>query len=86
MTLNILPDFSKKQWLTIFVFAVADFCAACCVSLQSPFYPTGNEYYILKKCAYSNNTTVFLLLYIVSEEASFFVDPKIGNYSKAFRF
>ena len=37
------PNFTNKQWLTILVFAVADFCAACCVSLQSPFYPQGKN-------------------------------------------
>ena len=38
-----MRSFNRRQWLTILVFAVADFCAACCVSLQSPFYPQGKE-------------------------------------------
>ena len=39
-------NFSKRQWLTLFVFAVADFCSAICVSLQAPFYPHGKFYSI----------------------------------------
>jgi len=34
-----LSNFSKRQWLTLIVFSIADFCNAICVSLQAPFYP-----------------------------------------------
>jgi hypothetical protein len=34
-----MKDFSKRQWLTLVVFSIADFCNAICVSLQAPFYP-----------------------------------------------
>lgn len=34
-----LRDFTQKQWLTIVVIAIADFCNAICVALQAPFYP-----------------------------------------------
>lgn len=40
-------NFTKRQWLTIFVFAVADFCSAICVSLQAPFYPHGKRLLVL---------------------------------------
>ena len=52
-------SFNRRQWLTILVFAVADFCAACCVSLQSPFYPQGKEIF----CSY---VAYVLVLYYVS--------------------
>ena len=42
-SLNGFRKFNRKQWLTIFVFAIADFCSAICVSLQAPFYPKEAE-------------------------------------------
>lgn len=32
-------NFTKRQWLTLVVIGIADFCNAICVSLQAPFYP-----------------------------------------------
>lgn len=32
-------DFTRRQWLTIIVISIADFCNAICVALQAPFYP-----------------------------------------------
>ena len=43
--MSSVANFSQRQWLTILVFAIADFCAACCVSLQSPFYPQGKTFH-----------------------------------------
>ena len=51
-------SFNRRQWLTILVFAVADFCAACCVSLQSPFYPQGKETF--------SSYVVYVLCYVLS--------------------
>lgn len=34
-----MVKFSKRQWLTLIVISIADFCNAICVSLQAPFYP-----------------------------------------------
>lgn len=34
-----MVQFTKRQWLTLAVISVADFCNAICVSLQAPFYP-----------------------------------------------
>lgn len=34
-----MVPFTKRQWLTLIVIGVADFCNAICVSLQAPFYP-----------------------------------------------
>lgn len=35
----IIGNFTRRQWLTLIVFSIADFCNAICVSLQAPFYP-----------------------------------------------
>lgn len=32
-------NFTKRQWLTLAVIGLADFCNAICVSLQAPFFP-----------------------------------------------
>ena len=42
-SLKGFQKFNRKQWLTILVFAIADFCSAICVSLQAPFYPKEAE-------------------------------------------
>lgn len=34
-----MVKFTKRQWLTLIVISIADFCNAICVSLQAPFYP-----------------------------------------------
>lgn len=34
-----MVNFTRRQWLTLIVIGVADFCNAICVSLQAPFYP-----------------------------------------------
>lgn len=36
---NFLPNFTKRQWLTLIIIGLADFCNAICVSLQAPFFP-----------------------------------------------
>lgn len=32
-------DFTRRQWLTLIIIGLADFCNAVCVSLQAPFFP-----------------------------------------------
>lgn len=32
-------NFTKRQWATLLVMSLADFCNAICVSLQAPFFP-----------------------------------------------
>uniref|UniRef100_A0A6P7G9P8 Uncharacterized protein LOC114339492 isoform X1 n=1 Tax=Diabrotica virgifera virgifera TaxID=50390 RepID=A0A6P7G9P8_DIAVI len=34
-----MVNFTKRQWSTLIVIGIADFCNAVCVSLQAPFYP-----------------------------------------------
>ena len=36
---NLLPKFTKRQWLTLIIIGLADFGNAICVSLQAPFFP-----------------------------------------------
>lgn len=31
--------FTKRQWMTLIIIGLADFCNAICVSLQAPFFP-----------------------------------------------
>jgi hypothetical protein len=32
-------NFTKRQWCTLLIIGLADFCNAICVSLQAPFFP-----------------------------------------------
>lgn len=32
-------NFTRRQWLTLIVIGLADFCNAICISLQAPFFP-----------------------------------------------
>ncbi|KAH1023700.1 hypothetical protein HUJ05_003307 [Dendroctonus ponderosae] len=38
-------NFTRRQWLTLIVIGIADFCNAICVSLQAPFYPAEVSFY-----------------------------------------
>ena len=64
--------YTRRQWITIFVFAVADFCSAICVSLQAPFYPQEAE----KKGA---TATEYGLVFGVFELTVFIVSPILGK-------
>lgn len=72
MVLESLGNLSRKQWLTLFVFAVADFCSAICVSLQAPFYPHEAE----RKGA---TATEYGLVFGIFELTVFIVSPLIGK-------
>ncbi|XP_067014420.1 MFS-type transporter SLC18B1 [Anabrus simplex] len=67
-----LPDFTKRQWLTLVVFGVADFCNAICVSLQAPFYPKEAE----RKGA---TATEYGLVFGIFELVVFLVSPFYGQ-------
>jgi MFS family permease len=68
----ITQTFTRRQWLTLFVFAVADFCSAICVSLQAPFYPAEAE----RKGA---TATEYGLVFGVFELTVFIVSPIMGR-------
>lgn len=65
--------FSRKQWLTIVVIAIADFCNAICVALQAPFYPQEAE---KKDCT----ATEYGLVFGVFELVVFLVSPLYGAH------
>jgi len=70
---STMKTFSKKQWLTLIVFSVADFCSAICVSIQAPFYPKEAE---LKGAS----PTQYGLVFGVYEATVFIVSPLLGKY------
>lgn len=43
-------DFTKRQWLTLIIIGLADFCNAVCVSLQAPFFPQEVNINFLQIC------------------------------------
>lgn len=68
----MLRHFSRRQWLTVIVFSIVQFCQAICVSLQAPFYPQEAE----KKGA---TPTQYGLVFGVFELTVFIVSPYIGQ-------
>lgn len=66
-------EFSRRQWLTIVVISVADFCNAICVALQAPFYPLEAE---KKGCT----ATEYGLVFGVFELVVFLVSPLYGAH------
>eukprot|EP00095_Tigriopus_kingsejongensis_P011883 maker-scaffold410_size180147-snap-gene-0.30 protein:Tk11883 transcript:maker-scaffold410_size180147-snap-gene-0.30-mRNA-1 annotation:"mfs-type transporter c6orf192 homolog" len=72
MVCDTLRGFSRRQWLTVIVFSIVQFCQAICVSLQAPFYPQEAE----KKGA---TPTAYGLVFGVFELTVFLVSPWIGQ-------
>lgn len=68
-----MKDFSKRQWLTLVVFSIADFCNAICVSLQAPFYPKEAE----RKGA---TATEYGLVFGIFELVVFIISPIYGQH------
>ncbi|XP_026323655.1 MFS-type transporter SLC18B1-like isoform X2 [Hyposmocoma kahamanoa] len=66
-------QFSRRQWLTIVVISIADFCNAICVALQAPFYPQEAEY---KGCS----ATEYGLVFGVFELVVFLISPIYGAH------
>lgn len=65
--------FTDRQWLTIIVISIADFCNAICVALQAPFYPLEAE---RKGCS----ATEYGLVFGVFELVVFLVSPLYGAH------
>ncbi|XP_063633682.1 MFS-type transporter SLC18B1-like [Cydia splendana] len=65
--------FSRRQWMTIVVISIADFCNAICVALQAPFYPQEAE---KKQCS----ATEYGLVFGVFELVVFLVSPLYGSH------
>ncbi|KAL1491150.1 hypothetical protein ABEB36_011790 [Hypothenemus hampei] len=68
-----MANFTKRQWLTLIVIGIADFCNAICVSLQAPFYPQEAE---KKGCT----ATEFGLVFGIFEFVVFIVSPLYGQH------
>ncbi|KAF5269252.1 hypothetical protein FQR65_LT02553 [Abscondita terminalis] len=68
-----MRHFTKRQWCTLIVFSIADFCNAICVSLQAPFYPNEAE---KKGCSASEYGLVFGIFELIV----FLVSPLYGQY------
>ncbi|CAL4108385.1 unnamed protein product, partial [Meganyctiphanes norvegica] len=66
-------SYSRRQWVTLVVFSIAQFCNAVCVSLQAPFYPAEAE----KKGA---TATEYGLVFGVFELIVFIISPIYGKY------
>ena len=69
----MIQNITRRQWLTLGVFALADFCSAVCVSLQAPFYPQEAE----KKGA---TPTEYGLVFGIFELTVFIASPLLGKY------
>ncbi|XP_050723177.1 MFS-type transporter SLC18B1-like [Eriocheir sinensis] len=65
--------YTRQQWLTLIVFAIADFCSAVCVSLQAPFYPMMAE-------SKGATPTQYGFVFGIFELTVFIVSPIYGNY------
>lgn len=66
-------NFTRRQWLTLLIIGLADFCNAICVSLQAPFFPKEAE----KKGA---TATEYGLVFGVFELVVFILSPIYGQY------
>lgn len=69
----MLPKFSRRQWLTLIIIGLADFCNAICVSLQSPFFPKEAEN---KGCS----ATEYGLVFGIFELVVFIISPIYGRH------
>lgn len=68
-----MAEYTRKQWLTLIVFSIAQFCNAVCVSLQAPFYPHEAE---MKGAT----ATQYSFVFSVFELTVFIVSPIYGQY------
>ncbi|CAH2262327.1 jg26873 [Pararge aegeria aegeria] len=68
-----MREFTRRQWLTVVVISVADFCNAICVALQAPFFPQEAE---KKGCT----ATEYGLVFGVFELAVFIISPFYGAH------
>ncbi|XP_063708219.1 MFS-type transporter SLC18B1-like isoform X2 [Culicoides brevitarsis] len=66
-------NFTRRQWMTLLIMGLADFCNAICVSLQAPFFPQEAE---RKGCI----ATEYGLVFGVFELVVMIVSPLYGQY------
>ncbi|CAL8083223.1 unnamed protein product [Orchesella dallaii] len=70
-------SFTKRQWMTLFVFSLAYLFSACVTSLQAPFYPAEAE----RKGA---SATEYGLVFGVFQLVCFCIAPIYGKYMNKF--
>ncbi|KAK8750476.1 hypothetical protein OTU49_014847 [Cherax quadricarinatus] len=68
-----MSSYTRRQWITLVVFSLAQFCNAVCVSLQAPFYPAEAE----KKGATASQ---YGLVFGIFELTVFLVSPIYGKF------
>lgn len=68
-----MSGYSRRQWVTLVTFSVAQFFNAVCVSLQAPFYPAEAE----RKGA---TATQYGLVFGIFELTVFLVSPIYGKF------
>ncbi|XP_023017109.1 MFS-type transporter SLC18B1 [Leptinotarsa decemlineata] len=68
-----MSKFTRRQWLTLIVISIADFCNAICVSLQAPFYPQEAH---KKGCS----ATEYGLVFGIFEFVVFLISPIYGQH------
>uniref|UniRef100_A0A182QYW8 Major facilitator superfamily (MFS) profile domain-containing protein n=1 Tax=Anopheles farauti TaxID=69004 RepID=A0A182QYW8_9DIPT len=66
-------DFTRRQWLTLMIMGLADFCNAICVSLQAPFFPNEAE-------SKGATATEYGLVFGIFELVVFIISPIYGQY------
>ncbi|XP_041763407.1 MFS-type transporter SLC18B1-like [Anopheles merus] len=66
-------DFTRRQWLTLMIMGLADFCNAICVSLQAPFFPNEAE-------SKGATATEYGLVFGIFELVVFIISPLYGQY------
>ncbi|XP_055609411.1 MFS-type transporter SLC18B1-like isoform X2 [Uranotaenia lowii] len=65
--------FTRRQWLTLMIMGLADFCNAVCVSLQAPFFPAEAE-------SKGATATEYGLVFGIFELIVFIISPIYGQY------
>ncbi|XP_018015495.2 MFS-type transporter SLC18B1-like [Hyalella azteca] len=68
-----MGNYTRKQWLTLIVFCIAQFCNGVCFSIQAPFYPHEAE----KKGA---TATQYSFVFAVFQLVVFTVCPIYGQF------
>uniref|UniRef100_A0A2P2HZD3 MFS-type transporter SLC18B1-like n=1 Tax=Hirondellea gigas TaxID=1518452 RepID=A0A2P2HZD3_9CRUS len=68
-----MAQYTRRQWMTLVVFSLAQFCNAVCVSLQAPFYPHEAE---MKGAT----ATQYSFVFGIFELTVFIVSPFYGQY------
>ncbi|ODM97424.1 MFS-type transporter SLC18B1 [Orchesella cincta] len=69
--------FTRRQWMTLFVFSLAYLFSACVTSLQAPFYPAEAE----RKGA---SATEYGLVFGIFQLVCFLISPVYGKYLNKF--